>query len=118
MRICQKKGKNGLKKSKAKFGELTTYYQEGKMDPELLRKKRWFKALEIAEILFEDEGYHIEYLKDIEEVLRGEDMYSPKIQEDLIPELYRKAKAEGVPMTEVVDRIIRKSLNGGRKSRK
>ena len=36
------------------------------MDQELKRKKRWLDALRIAEILFEDEGYHIEYLKDLE----------------------------------------------------
>ena len=37
-----------------------------KMDKELNRKKRWLDALRIAKILFEDEGYHIEYLKDLE----------------------------------------------------
>jgi len=90
------------------------------MNPELLRKKRWFRALEIAECLFEDEGYHTEYLKDIEKVLRGENgMYSPKIEEDLVTKLYQKAKAEGVPMTKLVDQIIREALNGkGPKERK
>jgi len=42
------------------------------MKPELLRKKRWFRALEIAKYLFEDEGYHTKYLEDIEKVLKGE----------------------------------------------
>ena len=90
------------------------------MNPELLRKKRWFRALEIAECLFEDEGYHTEYLKDIEKVLKGENgMYSPKIKEDLITKLYQKAKVEGVPMTKLVDQIIREALNGkGPKERK
>lgn len=37
-------------------------------------------------------------------------MYSPKIAEDLIPRLYRRAKAECVPMTRLVDRIIRVAL--------
>ena len=37
-----------------------------KMDKELKRKKRWLNALRIARILFEDEGYHIRYLKDLE----------------------------------------------------
>ena len=83
------------------------------MNPELLRKKRWFRALEIAECLFEDEGYHTKYLKDIEKVLRGENgMYSPKIEEDLVTKLYQKAKVEGVPMTKLVDQIIRDALNG------
>lgn len=81
------------------------------MNPELLRKKRWFRALEIAECLFEDEGYHTEYLKDIEKVLKGENgMYSPKIKEDLITKLYQKAKVEGVPMTKLVDQILRDGL--------
>ena len=83
------------------------------MNSELLRRKRWFRALEIAECLFEDEGYHTEYLKDIEKVLKGESgMYSPKIGEDLVTKLYQKAKVEGVPMTKLVDQIIREALNG------
>lgn len=41
-------------------------------------------------------------------------MYSPKIKEDLISSLYRKAKAEGMPMTKLVDQIIRDVLNSGR----
>ncbi len=85
------------------------------MNPELLRRKRWFRALEIAECLFEDEGYHTEYLRDIEKVLKGENgMYSPKIKEDLVTNLYQKAKAEGVPMTKLVDQILRDALNGKR----
>ena len=90
------------------------------MNPEFLRKKRWFRALEIAECLFEDEGYHTEYLKDIEKVLKGENgMYSPKIEEDLVTKLYQKAKVLGVPMTKLVDQIIREALNGkGSKERK
>ena len=37
-------------------------------------------------------------------------IYSPKIKEDLIPKLYRIAKKKGVPMTELVDGIIREAL--------
>ena len=71
--------------------------------------------MEIAECLFEDEGYHTEYLRDIEKVLKGENgMYSPKIKEDLVTNLYQKAKAEGVPMTKLVDQILRDALNGKR----
>ncbi|MBA7492462.1 hypothetical protein ES702_03012 [subsurface metagenome] len=36
------------------------------MNKELKRRKRWLDALKIAKCLFEDEGYHIEYLKDLE----------------------------------------------------
>jgi len=35
-------------------------------------------------------------------------MYSPKIDEDLIPVLYKMAKAQGRPMTKIVNDIIRK----------
>jgi hypothetical protein len=39
-------------------------------------------------------------------------VYSPKIAEDLVPKLYRLAKAHGVPMTRVVDGILREALDG------
>ena len=38
----------------------------GKMNKELKQRKRWLDALRIAKCLFEDEGYHIRYLKDLE----------------------------------------------------
>ncbi len=84
------------------------------MDPELKRKKRWHRALEIAELLFEYEGYFTDYLKDLEKFLEEKEMYSPKISEDLVPKLYRKAKAEGVPMTKLVNQIIGTALKGKR----
>ena len=37
-------------------------------------------------------------------------MYSPKINEDLIPIIYRLAKRKGRAMTQVVDEILRKEL--------
>ena len=37
-------------------------------------------------------------------------MYSPKIAEDLIPVLYKVAKAQGRPMTKIVNDIIRKEI--------
>ena len=37
-------------------------------------------------------------------------MYSPKISEDLIPELYRLRKKRNMPMTQLVDQIIRNAL--------
>jgi len=37
-------------------------------------------------------------------------LYSPKITEELIPILYQLARARGVPMTKLVDRIIREAL--------
>lgn len=37
-----------------------------------LRRKRWFRALQIAEVLFEDEGYHTKYIKDLRDFLTNE----------------------------------------------
>ena len=42
-----------------------------RMDPNRERRKQWFRALEIAECLLEDEGYHTEYLKDLRKFLEG-----------------------------------------------
>lgn len=40
-------------------------------------------------------------------------MYSPKIDEDLIPALYQQAKAQGVPMTRLVNEYLYKAIYGG-----
>lgn len=37
-------------------------------------------------------------------------MYSPKIDEDLIPLLYKMAKAQSRPMTKIVNDIIGKAI--------
>lgn len=37
-------------------------------------------------------------------------MYSPKIDEKLIPVLYRMAKGQGIPMTKLVDRLLTAAL--------
>ena len=37
-------------------------------------------------------------------------MYSPKISEELIPVLYRMGKEHQIPMTGLVDRLLRKAL--------
>ena len=37
-------------------------------------------------------------------------MYSPKISEDLVPQLYRRAKDRKIPMTRLVDGMIRTAL--------
>lgn len=44
--------------------------------------------------------------------LRSEEvnMYSPKISEELVPFLYRLAKTRRMPMTRLVDAIIRQAL--------
>ena len=38
-------------------------------------------------------------------------MYSPRIDEDLIPTLYRLAKARGIHVTTLVDGIIRQAVD-------
>lgn len=38
------------------------------------------------------------------------EMYSPKISEDLIHTLYFAARAKGIPMTRLVDSLIRDAL--------
>jgi hypothetical protein len=40
-------------------------------------------------------------------------MYSPKIKKELIPRIFRAARAEGIPMTRLVNRILDKALRGG-----
>lgn len=38
-------------------------------------------------------------------------MYSPKIEAELIPTLYRLAKARGIPMTRLVNACLRSMLD-------
>lgn len=38
-------------------------------------------------------------------------MYSPKIKEELVPILYRIAKRKGLPMTELVEQILKKAFD-------
>jgi hypothetical protein len=40
-------------------------------------------------------------------------MYSPKIKEELIPKIYRLAKARGIRMTTFVNEILSKDLDEG-----
>ena len=68
--------------------------------------KRWLRAIGIAKCLFEDEGYHRVFLNQIERFIRREKMYSPKIKEEYIPELFRMALSKKIPMTKLVNRII------------
>jgi len=38
-----------------------------------LQRDRWFRALNLGKLLFEDEGYFISYLAEIEDFIRGKD---------------------------------------------
>ena len=40
-------------------------------------------------------------------------MYSPKIREDLIPDIYRLAKKQGRPMTKVVNEVLKNHISNG-----
>ena len=77
--------------------------------------KRWLRAIEIARVLFEVEGYHALYLNQIDEFIRRKTMYCPKIKEEFIPILYRMAKEQRKPMTKLVNQIIERAIkeNGG-----
>ncbi len=75
--------------------------------------KRWLRAIGIAKILFEEEGYHCLYLEGIENFIRRKTMYSPKIREDLIPLIFRAARVKKIHMTTFVNRILEQALNGG-----
>ena len=39
--------------------------------------------------------------------------YSPQLSREIISQLYHKAKAEGIPMTTLVNRIIEQGLDVG-----
>ena len=78
------------------------------MDPK--ETKGWLRALGIAKILFEDQGYHTLYLEGIENFIRREAMYSPKISEELVPVIFRVALSKKMPMTKLVNRIIKDYL--------
>jgi len=71
---------------------------------------RWLKCLEIAKVVFDDEGYHILFLEQIEEFIRRKQMYSPKIREELIPKLYQLSRTRKVPMTKLVNKIVEEYL--------
>ena len=73
--------------------------------------KRWLKALEIAKIIFEDQGYHTFYLEELENFIRKKLMYSPKIKEEYIPMLFKISASKGIPMTRLVNQIIKDYLN-------
>ena len=73
--------------------------------------KRWLKAIKIAKIIFEDQGYHTAYLEEIEKFIRRRLMYSPKISEKYIPVLHRISASKGVRMTHLVNQIIKDYLD-------
>ncbi len=79
------------------------------MDP--TETKRWLRTSEIAKILFEDHGYRTCYLEETANVISREAMYSPKINQELIPALYKIARLRKIPMTKLVNHIIKNHLS-------
>ncbi len=71
-----------------------------------LQVKRWMRALDPSQILFEDQRYQGTYLDQIITFIRRKTMYSPKINEELIPVLFRLALAKKMQMTKLVNRIL------------
>ena len=59
-------------------------------DPETLQRKRWLKALRIAHILFEEDGYHTKYLSEIEAFIR------PQAPEPQAPDEDPKARVDSL----------------------
>jgi len=87
------------------------------MHPDELRAfrkaaKRWLKALKIARIILEDEGYPTTHVDEMEKLIRRRIMYSPKIKEEFIPVLFRISASKGIPITKLVNQIIREYLEG------
>ena len=74
--------------------------------------RRWLRALEIAKILFEDQGRHTAYIEAMEKFIRRRIMYSPKVKEEFIPILYKISASKRIPMTKLVNQIIRDFLDG------
>lgn len=79
----------------------------------MLKKEaeRWLKALKIAKIIFEDEGYPTLYLEGMENFIRRKIMYSPKIKEEFLPILFRISASKRIPMTKLVNQIIKDYLD-------
>ena len=73
--------------------------------------KRWLKALKIVKIIFEDQGYSIHYLEEVERFIKRKMMYRPRIRKEYIPILSKISASKGIPMTQLVNQIIRDYLN-------
>jgi hypothetical protein len=63
-------------------------------DPETLQRKRWLKALRIACILFEEDGYHTAYLSEIEAFIETKTAITQPMQVNGAAEPPQPAPAE------------------------
>jgi hypothetical protein len=73
--------------------------------------RRWLKALRIAKIIFEDQGYHTHYLDEVERIIKRKIMYSPKVKEEYLPTLFKISASKRIPMARLVNQIIKDYLN-------
>ena len=72
--------------------------------------KRWLKALKISRTILEHQGYQTVRVEAMEKLIRRRIMYSSKIKEEFIPVLFRISASKGIPMTKLVNQIIREYL--------
>ena len=89
-------------RGKTKGGELSVIIEE---------EKRWLKALKIAKIIFEDQGYPTHYLDEVERFVKRKLMYNPRVKREYLPILSKISASKGIPMTQLVNQIIRDYLN-------
>jgi hypothetical protein len=73
--------------------------------------KRWLKALRIAKIIFEDQGYHTHYLDEVEKFVKRKIMHSPRVKEEYLPILFKISASKRIPMIQLVNQIIKDYLN-------
>ena len=73
--------------------------------------RRWLKALKIAKIIFEDQGYPTHYLDEVERFIKRKIMYNPRVKKEYLPILSKISASKGIPMTQLVNQIIKDYLN-------
>ena len=72
--------------------------------------RRWLKALKIAKIIFQDQGFHTLHLERMEKFIRRKVLYSQNIRDDYLPVLSRISASKNLPMTRLVNEIIKNYL--------
>jgi hypothetical protein len=73
--------------------------------------RRWLKALKIVKIIFEDQGYPTHYLDEIERLIKRKIVCSPRVKEEYLPLLFKISASKGIPMTQLVNQIIKDYVN-------
>ena len=73
--------------------------------------RRWLKALKIAKIIFQDQGFHTLHLERMEKLIRRKVLYSQNIRDDYLPVLSRISALKNLPMTRLVNEILKNYLD-------